>query len=82
MRPLLSITFPQGFRISKYIGHPTSVSGGFEKLKKIVELVCGGISQKPRHLRRKKHCSGNINIRSKFTNEQEKKSEDLLKTII
>ena len=25
---LLSITFPQGFRISKNIGHPTSGSGG------------------------------------------------------
>ena len=27
MRPLLSIAFPQGFRISKNIGHPTSGSG-------------------------------------------------------
>ena len=27
-RTLLSITFPQGFRISKNIGHPTSGSGG------------------------------------------------------
>ena len=28
MRPLLSITFPQGFRISKNIGHPILGSGG------------------------------------------------------
>ena len=28
VRPLLSITFPQGFRISKNIGHPTLGSGG------------------------------------------------------
>ena len=28
LRPLLSITFPQGFRIFKNIGHPNSVSGG------------------------------------------------------
>ena len=33
MRPLLSITFPQGFRISKNIGHPTSVSGGKKTVK-------------------------------------------------
>ena len=28
LRPLLSITFPQGFRISKNLGHPTSGSEG------------------------------------------------------
>ena len=28
LRPLLSITFPQGFRISKKLGHWTSGSGG------------------------------------------------------
>jgi hypothetical protein len=33
MRPLLSITFPQGFRICK-IGHLTSGSGGKKKVKK------------------------------------------------
>ena len=33
MRPLLSITFPQGFRISKNIGHPTSGSGGKKTVK-------------------------------------------------
>ena len=33
LRPLLSITFPQGLRISKNIGHTTSGSGG----KKIVK---------------------------------------------
>ena len=33
MRPLLSITFPQGFCISKNIGHPTSGSGGKKTLK-------------------------------------------------
>ena len=32
-RPLLSITFAQGFRISKNIGHPTSVSGGKKTVK-------------------------------------------------
>ena len=36
LRPLLAITFPQGFRISKNIGHPTSGSGG----KKGFTLVC------------------------------------------
>ena len=34
MRPLLSITFPQGFRISKNIGHPSSGSGGKKTVKK------------------------------------------------
>ena len=32
MRPLLSNTFPQGFQISKIIGHPTSGSGGKKRL--------------------------------------------------
>ena len=32
--PLLSITFPQGFRISKNIGPPTSGSGGKKTVKK------------------------------------------------
>jgi hypothetical protein len=34
LRPLLSITFPQGFCISKNIGHPTSGSGGIKTVKK------------------------------------------------
>ena len=34
LRPLLSITFPQGFRISKNIGHPTLRSGGKQTVKK------------------------------------------------
>ena len=34
LRPLLSITFPQGFRISKHIGHPSSGSGGKKTVKK------------------------------------------------
>ena len=33
MRPLLSTTFPQRFRISKNIGHPTSESGGKKTFK-------------------------------------------------
>ena len=33
MRPLLSITFPQGFQISKNIGHPTLGSGGKKTFK-------------------------------------------------
>ena len=33
LRPLLSITFPQGFQISKNIGHPTSGSGGKKTVK-------------------------------------------------
>ena len=33
MRPLLSTTFPQGFRISKNIGHPTLGSRGKKTLK-------------------------------------------------
>ena len=38
MRPLLSITFPQGFRISKNIGHPTSVSGGKKTVKRHLKI--------------------------------------------
>ena len=34
MRPLLTITFPQGFQISKNIGHPTSGSGGKKTVKR------------------------------------------------
>ena len=34
MRPLLSTTFPQGFRISKNIEHPTSGSGGKKTFKR------------------------------------------------
>ena len=33
LRPLLSITFSQGFQISKNIGHPTSGSGANRRLK-------------------------------------------------
>ena len=39
MRPLLSITFPQGFWISKNIWHPTSGSGG--KFWVVVRLSSG-----------------------------------------
>ena len=35
--PLLSITFPQGFRISKNIGHPTSGSGGKKTIKRYLK---------------------------------------------
>ena len=34
LRQLLSITFPQGFQISKNIGHPTSGSGCKKTVKK------------------------------------------------
>ena len=37
MRPLLSIAFPQGFRISKNIGHLTSGSGGKKTLKRYLK---------------------------------------------
>ena len=37
--PLLSITFPQGFRISKNIGHPTSGSGGKKTVKRYLKSV-------------------------------------------
>ena len=37
IRPLLSITFPQGFRISKNIGHPTSGSGGKKTVKRYLK---------------------------------------------
>ena len=37
LRPLLSITFPQGFRISKNIGHPTSGSGGKNTFKRYLK---------------------------------------------
>ena len=37
LRPLLFITFPQGFRISKNIGHPTSGSGGKKTVKRYLK---------------------------------------------
>ena len=37
LRPLLSITFPQGFQISKNIGHPTSGSGGKKTFKRYLK---------------------------------------------
>ena len=37
VRPPLSITFPQGFRISKNIGHPTSGSGGKKTVKRYLK---------------------------------------------
>ena len=37
LRPLLSITFPQGFRISNNIGHPTSGSGGKKTVKRYLK---------------------------------------------
>ena len=37
MRPLLSITFPQGFQISKNIGHPTLGSGGKKTVKRYLK---------------------------------------------
>ena len=37
VRPLLSITFPQGFRISKNIGHPTSGNGGKKTVKRYLK---------------------------------------------
>ena len=39
LRPFLSITFPQGFRISKNIGHPTSGSGGKKTVKQSEQSV-------------------------------------------
>ena len=37
MRPLLSITFPQGFRIFKDIGRPTFGSGGKKTFKRYLK---------------------------------------------
>ena len=37
LRPLLSITFPQGFRISKNIGHLTLGSGGKKTFKRYLK---------------------------------------------
>ena len=37
LRPLLSTTFPQGFQISKNIGHSTSGSGGKETFKRYLK---------------------------------------------
>ena len=37
LRPLFSITFPQGFRISQHIGHPTSESWGKKSLKRYLK---------------------------------------------
>ena len=37
LRPLLSITFPQGFRICKNIGHPPLGSGGKKTVKRYLK---------------------------------------------
>ena len=37
MRSLISITFPQGFQISKYFVHPTSGSGGKKTFKRYLK---------------------------------------------
>ena len=37
MKLLISITFPQGFRISKIFGHPASGMGGKKKLKRYLK---------------------------------------------
>ena len=37
LRPLLSITFPQGFRISKFFGYLTSGSGGKKTFKRYLK---------------------------------------------
>ena len=37
VRPLLSITFPQGFCISKNIGHPTSGTGSKKTVKRYLK---------------------------------------------
>ena len=37
MRPLLSTTFPKGFRSSKNIGHSTSGSGGKKTFKRCLK---------------------------------------------
>ena len=37
MGPLLSITFPQGFWISKNLGHPTSRNGGKKTFKRYLK---------------------------------------------
>ena len=61
VRPLLSITFPQGFRISKNIGHPTLGGGGKKTVKK---------EQKPK--KTKKSEEKNFFLRGdfrKFTNK-------------
>ena len=39
LRPLLSITFPQGVRISKNIGHPTLGSGGKKTVKRYLKTA-------------------------------------------
>ena len=37
LRPVLSITFPQGFQISKIFGHPTSENGGKKTFKRYLK---------------------------------------------
>ena len=37
LRPLLAVTFPQGFRISKNIGHPTLENGGKKTFKRYLK---------------------------------------------
>ena len=37
MTPIIFITFPQGFRISKNIGHPTSGRGGKKTVKRYLK---------------------------------------------
>ena len=62
VRPLLSITSPQGFRISKNFGHPTSGSGSKNTFKRRMRIVApipeqGGprIPQNPNFLKNGKN---------------------------
>ena len=56
---LLSITFPQGFRISKNIGHPTSGSGGKKTVKRTDDTTVGWTknTQKPNFFEKRKKSS-------------------------
>ena len=58
LRPLLSITFPQGFQISLNIGHLTSGSGGtktFKRYLKVNRRTYGHTDTQPDKLTYRKH---------------------------
>ena len=57
LRRLLSITFPQGFRISKNFGHPTSGSGGKKTFNSSTDTTVGWTknTQKPNFFEKRKN---------------------------
>ena len=56
MRPLLFITFIQGFQISKFFGHPTLGNGG--KIRLNGTKIVNGRTDKQTH----RHTDGHFNL--------------------